>query len=641
MRKIKIAIIIVVIVALLGVSASVGLTYVKEMNQTEVLVVNVSSLSSDYYIEDTSLDGTVTTSVSQSIYQDSDMIVEEVYVSTGDTVKKGDLLVSFDMTLVEMELNIEKLKLQKYQQDLAKAKKRLTSLKNGGPIVEDSGSDGDIIYSSEDNDVALLIKDKGSYYLAAILPSFFTSVFSDGDEVAEDDFSSDLSNENSSNITNEGSGAADTIDASADEFGTGLIDPPQPTATPSPTPTPYLGDGMDLFTDEKSEVITGISDGNEIFYEVLDEESMPICGSGTEVDPYVFLCSANVENIIAKGSFLNKMAGYTPEGTEIIKEGGYWYQLEFHQNNMVVDYNNRKESCIGYFLIDGCLLSNPVNMEVEMEFYQSDAMQYEKEPEQEEEIPSDSYVPSGDNYTTTISRADAIKSQETIIATLELNIAETELNITKLERKVNKKEVYSKIDGVVASTDGSSAEDGAEILRVESDQGYYVSGTVSELMRDQLEEGTTITCMSYESGYFDAVVTQVSDYPTSSNSYWGSGNPNASYYSFSAEIVDPTMEFSSEEYITITIPGVSADSNSLIISKAFVKSENGVSYVYKDDNGVLKKQILSVGGNVDGGYSVLIKGGLSRDDKIAFPYGKAVVEGAKTREGTIDELYGY
>lgn len=607
MRKIKIAIIVVVIVALLSVSASVGLNYVKEMNQTEVLVVSVNSLASDYYTEDTSLDGTVTTSVSQSVYQDSDMIVEEIYVSTGDAVKKGDLLVSFDMTLVEMELNIEKLKLQKYEQDLVKAEKRLTSLKNGGPIVEDSGSGGTLIDSSEDNDIALLSETSGSYYLATILPSFFTPVFGDGEEVAED------------------------------EFGSGLIDPPQPTATPSPTPTPYLGDGMDLFTDEKSDVITGISDGNEIFYEVLDEESMPICGSGTEIDPYVFLCSANVENIIAKGSFLNKMAGYTPEGTEIIKEGGYWYQLEFHQSNLVSDYNSRKESCIGYFLVDGCLLSNPVNMEVEMEFYQSDAMQYEKK---EEVIPSDPYVPSGDDNTT-ISRADAIKSQERMIATLQLNIAETELNITKLERKVSKKEIYCKIDGIVASTDSSSSGDGAELLKIESDQGYYVSGTVSELLRDQLEEGTTITCMSYESGYFEAVITQVSEYPTSSNSYWGSGNPNASYYSFSAEIVDDSMEFSREEWITITIPGVSADSNSIVISKAFVKSENGVSYVYKDDNGVLKKQILSVGGNVDSGYSVLIKGGLSRDDKIAFPYGKAVVEGAKTKVGTIDELYGY
>lgn len=77
------------------------------------------------------------------------------------------------------------------------------------------------------------------------------------------------------------------------------------------------------------------------------------------------------------------------------------------------------------------------------------------------------------------------------------------------------------------------------------------------------------------------------------------------------------------------------------MDKAFVLTENGTSYVYKDDHGVLKKQALTVGGNVNGGYSVLVKAGITRDDMIAFPYGSSVQEGVKTREGTVNELYGY
>ena len=38
----------------------------------------------------------------------------------------------------------------------------------------------------------------------------------------------------------------------------------------------------------------------------------------------------------------------------------------------------------------------------------------------------------------------------------------------------------------------------------------------------------------------------------------------------------------------------------LVLSKAFVRTEDGVSYVYKDDNGVLKKQIVKVKENVNG-----------------------------------------
>ena len=49
------------------------------------------------------------TSAIQNITVDKDMIIQEVYVSKGDEVKKDDKLISFDMTLVQMELNIAKL----------------------------------------------------------------------------------------------------------------------------------------------------------------------------------------------------------------------------------------------------------------------------------------------------------------------------------------------------------------------------------------------------------------------------------------------------------------------------------------------------------------------------------------------------
>ena len=644
MRRIKAVIAGIVIVALLGVSISVGLNYVKDMNQTEVMVVSVNSLASDYYTQDTSLDGYITSSVSQTIYQDSDMIVEEILVSQGDSVKKGDKLVTFDMTLVEMELNIAKLKMQKYEQDLSAAEKRLKSLKNGGPIIENvSGSTSYGETEVIEEDVALSAETANGYFLATILPSFFTSVFGDGTEVAEDDFSNsdesisgDISDIESSSGVEDGSSSEDDI-SSGDEFSSGLIDPPM-TATPMPTPTPVAGDGVDLFVPGYTNGIREFSDGEEIFYEVLDWESEPIAGTGTSEDPFIFLCSSANESVTATGSFLNKMAGYSEDGTRIEKEGGYWYQLEFHQNDTVTDYNDRKASCTGYFLVDGCLLSSPINMHAEMEFYVAEASQYEPEVT---EIPDYSGGTSSGGSTVTVSRADAIKSQETIIASLKLDIAELSLNITKLERKVNKKEIYSKIDGVVADISGSttSSSDGSELLKIESDQGYYVSGTVSELLLDQMQEGMTLNCMSYETGSFDAILTDVSEYPVSSGSYWGTGNPNASYYVFSAEIPDQSPGYTNGEWINITLPMSTGEEDSLVLSKAFVRSENGVSFVYKDDNGVLKKQVLSVGGNVDSGYSVLITGGLTREDMIAFPYGDSVVEGAKTREGTVDELY--
>lgn len=139
MKVVKRVIVGVLVAALAAGGIYTGLMHVKESKVTEVPVTSVSNLQTDWYSE-TTLDGTITTNVSQNVNMDKDMIIEKIYVSQGDDVKKGDNLISFDMTLVEMELNIAKLKQQKQEQDLTKAQNRLTSLQNGGPIEDGTDS---------------------------------------------------------------------------------------------------------------------------------------------------------------------------------------------------------------------------------------------------------------------------------------------------------------------------------------------------------------------------------------------------------------------------------------------------------------------------------------------------------------------
>ena len=71
-------------------------------------------------------------------------------------------------------------------------------------------------------------------------------------------------------------------------------------------------------------------------------------------------------------------------------------------------------------------------------------------------------------------------------------------------------------------------------------------------------------------------------------------------------------------------------SGSIYLEKAYIRSENGQSYVYAvDENDKLKKQYIRTGATV-WGY-VEVKQGLSTDDQIAFPYGKSVKEGAAVK----------
>lgn len=654
----------VVVIALLGGAAVGAGMYMKKSNQKEVMVVGVDSLASDYYMQDTNLEGYITTSVSQNVSVDKDMIIEEVYVSKGDSVKKGDLLISFDMTLVEMELKIAKLKKEQQELELNKAVNRLQSLQNGGPVIEsdaDSPGTADDLSSPDaedgEDDLASALTEQGGQYLAAAVRPMLLAVSS------EQDVFDDGTEEVFEEIPDIESSGADAGDIQVDDFGesedyisdgegmdsTGDGSSPRPdfssgeenTVLPEPTPTPVLGEDEEYFdpytTDEE---VPGITDGEETFYRKLDWDSQSYDGGGAKDDPFIFLCSGAKGKVVLTGAFLNKMAGYNADGTELLHEGGFWYRLEFHQYDTITNYEDLKESCIGYYLIDGGMLEAPVYEFAEMEFTVEGADTYE--PEEEEPI-DDGGFDGSDDFTPSISRSEAIKIQKDKISNLKLDLQESDIKIAKLEKKVKKQSVYSKLDGTVSYVGDpvTGTSDGNSFISVKSKDGFYVKGSVSELMLDEMQEGTKLNCTSYENGSFEAEVIDVSEYPVSSDSYFGDGNPNVSYYSYSAVIPDQSIKFSDQDWLNITLQSEIPSDGSIVLAKAFVRTEDGVSYVYKDDNGVLKKQILKVGGNTDGGYSVLIKSGITREDKIAFPYGKSVVEGAKTKEGTLDELYGY
>lgn len=670
MGKIKKILAGVLVVAIAGSGITAGLMQLKKNSQKTVAVTPVSGLLQEFYTPATTLDGMITSSATQTVNGDKDLIIDQIYVTKGDAVKKGDPLISFDTTLVEMELNIAKLKRQKLEQDLNKAVNRLNSLQNGGPVEEtDAGAAADNLNSAtgSDNDTTgdddmtpddtmSSAADMSGNYLAAAFHPLLLSAFTD--EGASDAASDNGEGSNGSTDTQDSQNtdeSSDTTsvndtpayaDPSANEFGDGNNDnsfEPGNADTPevSPTPTPVLDDRTTYFDPYYRKGDPNITDGDEPFYQELDADSVPFTGSGTEDDPYVYLCSSAKEKVIVMGSFFNKLAGYSPDGTKAVNQGGYWYRLEFHQNDTIADYDDLKTSCTGYYLVNGSLLEKPVYEFAEVEFTLADADKYDENPDD-----GGDDNPGGNDVEPTetpVSRADAIKYQKSKIASLKLDLQESDIKISQLEKKANKKLVSAKLDGTVTYVgDSGSGEttDGNALIKIKSSDGFYVVGSVSELMLDDFKEGTKLNCTSYTSGSFEAEVMDVSEYPVTGNSYYGNSNPNVSYYAFTAVVTDKTLQLEDQDWVTVNYEASAAE-NSMVIQKAFVRSDSSKNYVYKDDKGVLKKQEISVGATVDGGYSVIVKGGLSADDLIAFPYGKDVKEGAKTKEVTLDQMYGY
>ena len=77
-----------------------------------------------------------------------------------------------------------------------------------------------------------------------------------------------------------------------------------------------------------------------------------------------------------------------------------------------------------------------------------------------------------------------------------------------------------------------------------------------------------------------------------------------------------------------------------VLFRKFIRTENGRKYVYvRGENDLLQKRYIKTDGQTQGCY--IVTEGLTTEDFIAFPYGKDVRNGAKVREGSIGELYGY
>lgn len=231
--------------------------------------------------------------------------------------------------------------------------------------------------------------------------------------------------------------------------------------------------------------------------------------------------------------------------------------------------------------------------------------------------------------------AQMIKDKEQEIKACSLDIRQSELDLKQKQRIVDEKVVKSTMDGTVISIgteDGQSDED--YFVKVANEAGLFARGAMNELTLEKLSVGDTISGMLQTNGTrFTAVIKEISEYPDVNGQYmtYGQENTNASYYSFYA-LIDDTEDLEegdAEIYLTGEAPG---DTNAIYLENYFVRTESdGRNYVYKKgDDGKLTKQYVKTGNNT--GWSLEIKDGLTFDDAIAFPYGKDVKEGAKTKD---------
>ena len=114
---------------------------VKTSSQSTVKVVSVSDMSGGGGWSDNSLSGNITSDVSQNIYLADSQTVKKIHVKEGDTVKVGDDLLTYDMTLENLDLEMKKLEKQGIELNIEKANREITKLKNTKPSSDNGNED--------------------------------------------------------------------------------------------------------------------------------------------------------------------------------------------------------------------------------------------------------------------------------------------------------------------------------------------------------------------------------------------------------------------------------------------------------------------------------------------------------------------
>ena len=235
-----------------------------------------------------------------------------------------------------------------------------------------------------------------------------------------------------------------------------------------------------------------------------------------------------------------------------------------------------------------------------------------------------------------LEKAQAVKEQE-------VNLKVAKLKLDKKLAELGDGNVYAEFDGTVkAVRDPDEAYNNSEaVVELSGGGGYYVTGTLSEMDLGSVQVGDTVSISSWMTGAAcEGTIVSIDDYPTTSGNSWGDGNRNVSYYPFKA-FVDEDASLQANDYVDIQYQkaGTQEQGSSLYLQSWFIRTDNGKSYVMaRNEDGRLEQRWVQTGRDLWGSYTQ-IRGGLTTDDYVAFPYGRDVVEGARTVEATPDELY--
>ena len=562
-KKLKKAIIIAA--CAVGVCGAVwgGLTIARNAQRSDVKVYSVNDFCmTDYWGDTSSTSGMVTTDKIQKVFLSSSQTVNKVWVAEGDSVRKGDKLISYDSTLTQASVEQAKIDYDRQDESLTTAKNELEYLKK-----------------AKNKETLKQELDKLTAELDALKKKY--------DEDPDHPYNGDAP------VTE---GAIKDYKKTMTVKGADGSDQTVNVLYYSWLSTSRLNDS------KVTEILTNLGT-------LRADKDHP------SVDTYVVLVQRYEDKV---GGYVDNTVGlvitetYTAGDDTAVPAVPESRSVSFSVRSDLPEFEDTERKYDDAAIKKLQQKINLANMYLENSMEQKD-----------------------------LAKAIVDKAQE--VKEKEVNLRLAKLSLDKKTKELGDGNVYAEFDGTVkAVRNADEAYNNSEaVIELSGGGGYYVTGTLSEMELGSVKVGDTVSISSWMTGAAcEGTIVSIDDYPTTSGNSWGDGNRNVSYYPFKA-FVEEDAALQANDYVDIQYQkaGTQEQGNSLYLQSWFIRTDNGKSYVMaRNEDGRLEQRWVQTGRDLWGSYTQ-IRGGLTTDDYVAFPYGRDVVEGARTVEAAADELY--
>lgn len=541
-KKILISVVSLILVAAIGFGTWY---YFGHQNSDPVFVYEFGYIGmTEYWGDSQESYGPVTTSNIQTVYLSDTQTITEILVSPGDSVKKGDILMTFDTTLSDLQLERKRLDVEKLKLQLEDAYDYLYEINSMKPMVIPEPSDEPADQETVNLGTALT----GSYQISS-LPAF------------------DGSSQNQALICWLSDTAAiedsifDAIRIKAEEYQAKNA-AAQNSSVPSLEESSAAPEENSAIETEESSAPTDAEESSA---------AAPENSSSTVPEPVV--PAVKQFYVIFK----------VTEGNMSLAPATTW-------QGMLVHYDSQNQSYRFQFFDASGITDHMIP---------TSGMPEDPKPE----IDFGSGYTATQIAEMRSQQEKAIRDLE-----FNIKMAEADYKIMQTEVSDGNVYAEIDGTVVSLLSEEEARMNMQPLMKVSSGGGFYVECSVSELTKNDLMIGQEVTVNDWNTGMvYIGTVDTISDYPLNDDNWNGMGNPNASYYPFTV-FIDESADLQADSYVSVMYDTGSSGNGIYLENPFIRTEQGKSFVYLRGEDGLLEKRYVTTGKSLWGSYTEILSG---------------------------------